>query len=218
MKKTAVFLLPVIVWFTCQTAGAQSDQSAPPSQGIFTCIDAKGRKLTSDRIIPECNDREQKLLNPSGTVKQTVGPILTAQERAKLEQKEKQELEERNRTMEERRRDKALMTRYPNKAVHDQERSEALAQVAAVKQAAMTRLTELAAQRNKLNDEMEFYKKDPTKAPAYLRRQLEDNAQSTQVQKRFIAEQDDEAKRVNQRFDDELARLRQLWPTVSNVK
>jgi hypothetical protein len=38
------------------------------------------------------------------------------------------------------------------------------------------------------------------------------------VQKRFIAEQDDEAKRVNLRFDDELARLRQLWPTISNVK
>ena len=77
---------------------------------------------------------------------------------------------------------------------------------------------ELAAQRTKLNDEMEFYKKDPTKAPAYLRRQVEDNAQSTAVQKRFIAEQDDEAKRVNQRFDDELARLRLLWPTISNVK
>jgi hypothetical protein len=181
-------------------------------------VDAKGRKLTSDRPIPECTDREQKVLNPSGTVKQTVGPTLTAQERAVQEQKEKQELEDRNRIAEERRRDKALMMRYPNKAVHDQERTEALAQIGVVKQAAVNRINELAAQRNKLNDEMEFYKKDPTKAPAYLRRQVEDNAQSTSVQKRFIAEQDDEAKRVNMRFDDELTRLRQLWPTISNVK
>ena len=31
------------------------------------------------------------------------------------------------------------------------------------------------------------------------------------VQERFIAEQDAEAKRVNTRFDEQLARLKQLW-------
>jgi hypothetical protein len=44
--------------------------------GVYTCIDAKGRKLTADRPIPECTDREQKILNPSGTVKAKVGPSL----------------------------------------------------------------------------------------------------------------------------------------------
>jgi len=214
MKKIAVLPLLCVCFLMTQSVWAQ----VQATQGVYTCVDAKGRKLTSDRPIPECTDREQKVLNPSGTVKQTVGPTLTAQERAAQEQKEKQDLEERNRIAEERRRDKALMTRYPNKAVHDQERNEALAQIGVVKQAALNRINELAAQRNKFNDEMEFYKKDPTKAPMYLRRQVDDNAQSTSVQKRFIAEQDDEAKRVNQRFDDELARLRQLWPTISNAK
>ena len=214
MKKISVLPLLGVACLIAQSAWAQTQAT----QGVYTCVDAKGRKLTSDRPIPECTDREQKVLNPSGTVKQTVGPTLTAQERVAQEQKEKQELEERNRIAEERRRDKALMMRYPNKAVHDQERADALAQIGVVKQAAVNRVNELAAQRNKLNDEMEFYKKDPTRAPAYLRRQVEDNAQSTSVQKRFIAELDDEAKRVNQRFDDELTRLRQLWPTISNAK
>jgi hypothetical protein len=58
---------------------------------------------------------------------------------------------------------------------------------------------------------MEFYKKDPSKAPSYLRRQLEDNIQSQAVQRRFMGEQDGEIQRVNARFDDELVRLRQLW-------
>ena len=58
---------------------------------------------------------------------------------------------------------------------------------------------------------MEFYKKDPSKAPVYLRRQVEENTQSQSVQRRFISEQEGEIKRVNQRFDDELVRLRQLW-------
>jgi hypothetical protein len=179
--------------------------------GVYTCVDAKGRKLTADRPIAECTDREQKVLNPSGTLKTKLGPTLTAQEKAALEQKERHEVEERNRLADEKRRERALLTRYPSKAVHDQERSEALAQIGVVIRAARTRLDELTKQRAGIDEEMEFYKKDPAKAPAYIRRQLEENVQSQTVQRRFIAEQEAEIRRVNLRFDDELIRLRQLW-------
>lgn len=193
-------------------------QTQTESGGVYTCIDAKGRKLTADRPIAECIDREQKVLNPSGTVRAKVGPSLTAQEKQELEQKEKREAEERNRAAEEKRRDRALMIRYPNKGVHDRERLEALAQIEAVTKAATTRLTELVRQRAALDEEMEFYKKDPSKAPAYLRRQLEENTQSQSVQKRFIAEQDGESRRLNARFDDELIRLRQVWAQMAPAK
>jgi hypothetical protein len=195
------------LWAASVAAQAQS----PIIPGVYTCTDAKGRKLTADRPIPECTDREQKVLNPSGTVKAKVGPTLTAQEKADQEAKEKREIEERNKTLDERRRDRALLTRYPNKEVHDGERREALAQITVVIQAAKNRLTELGRQRVAIDEEMEFYKKDPTKAPAYVRRQLEENIQSQTVQKRFIDEQEAEIRRVNVRFDDELTRLRQLW-------
>jgi hypothetical protein len=198
-------------------AGAVWAQNAPVG-GIYTCIDAQGRKLTADRPIPECNDREQKVLNPSGTLKQKVGPSLTAAERAQQEAKDKQELEERNRLNEEHRRDRALLTRFPNKGVHDKERAEALDQIAAVSKAAANRLVELATQRKKLDDEMEFYKKDPTKAPQYLRRQVEENNQSVAVQKRFIGDQEEETRRLNGRFDEELQRLRQLWAAAAASK
>ena len=186
--------------------------------GVYTCVDAKGRKLTADRPIPECTDREQKILNPSGTVKEKIGPTLTAKERADLETKEKREIEERSRTVDEKRRDRALLTRYPNKTVHDQERAEALVQISVVIQAAKTRLEELTKQRVAIDDEMEFFRKDPAKAPAYLRRQLEENIQSQAVQRRFIGEQDGEVKRVNARFDEELVRLRQLWALNAPAK
>ena len=194
-------------------AGTAAAQTATVS-GIYTCVDGQGRKLTSDRPIPECIDREQKVLNPSGTVKQKVGPSMTAAERAQQEAKEKAELEERNRIAEEHRREKALLARYPNKAAHDKERAEAIAQITAVSMAANTRLMELGVQRKRLDEEMEFYKKDPNRAPDYLRRQVDENNQSMSVQRRFIADQLDEARRVNGRFDDELIRLRQLWQTV----
>jgi hypothetical protein len=197
----------------CSGAWAQT----PPvsSGGIYTCVDKNGKKLTADRPIAECTDREQQVLNPSGTVRTKLGPTLTAQERADKEAKEKREIEERGRSIDEKRRDRALLIRYPNKGVHDQERLEALAQIGVVILAAKNRLDELTKQRVAIDEEMEFYKKDPSKAPAYVRRQQDENIQSQTVQKRFIGEQETEIKRVNARFDDELVRLRQLWTTIS---
>lgn len=189
--------------------------SAPDGSGVYTCVDAKGRKLTSDRPIMDCLDREQKILNPSGTVRAKVGPSLTAQERAELEYKERREAEEKSKQAEEKRRERALLTRYPNKNVHDQERQEALNQIQAVIHAAKTRVEELTKQRTAIDEEMEFYKKDPSKAPAYVRRQSEENTNSLQVQRRFIADQEAEIKRLNARFDDELVRLRQLWTVAA---
>ncbi|MEN9538048.1 MAG: hypothetical protein RLZZ126_283 [Pseudomonadota bacterium] len=179
--------------------------------GIYTCVDAKGRKLTSDRPIPECNDRDQKVLNPSGTVRGQVGPSLTATERQALEAKERQRREEQARRDEDKRRERALLIRYPHQAEHDKERAEAINQIGVVKAAAVHRLTALTEQRKKLDQEMEFYKKDPSKAPPNLRRELDDVNQNIRVQERFIKEQDAEVQRVNTRFDEELVRLRDLW-------
>ena len=196
---------------------AVAQTTAPVSGAVYTCVDAKGRKLTADRPIVDCIDREQKILNPSGTVRAKVGPSLTAKEEADLEAKAKRDAEERSRTAEEKRRDRALLTRFPNKSVHDQERADALAQIAVVVKAASNRVEELGRQRLTIDEEMEFYKKDPAKAPAYLRRQLEENTQSQAVQRRFIGEQEAETRRVNARFDDELVRLKQLWAAAAAV-
>ena len=207
-------LQPAICVALALAIAAPQAWAQAPKPGIYTCVDANGRKLTSDRPIAECIDREQKVLNPSGTVKNKLGPTLTALERAELEKKEKQQAEEEAKVVEEKRRNRALLIRYPNKAVHDQERADALAQITEVIQAATSRIDELARQRAAMDMELEFYKADISKAPAYLRRQVEENTQSMAVQKRFVSAQEAEVRRVNMRFDDELVRLRQLWAMV----
>ena len=193
----------------CFAAEAQSAADLTP--GVYTCVDSGGHKLTADRPIPECRDREQTVLNPSGTVRKVVGPVLTSAERAQKDARERQEADARNRTLEDKRRDRALLTRYPTRASHDKERAEAMAQLDLVAETARQRLRDLQADRNKIDTEMEFYKKDRNRAPEYLRHQLEGNVQNMEAQQRFLSEQDDERKRVTQRFDDELARLRELW-------
>ena len=181
------------------------------AQAIFTCIDAKGRRLTADRPIPECTDREQKELNASGTLKRKIGPTLTAEERAAEEEKARRAAEERNRQLEEKKRERALLTRYPNKATHDAERMKALASVDEAIVAARKSIGELVAQRRRQDVELEFYQRDPAKIPAVLRRQIEETEQHIAAQQRFIDNQDSEKKRVNARFDEELVKLRQLW-------
>ncbi|MBU1361189.1 MAG: DUF4124 domain-containing protein [Gammaproteobacteria bacterium] len=186
-------------------------QESPAGRGIYSCVDARGRTITSDRPIPACIDREQLELRPSGGIRRTIEPTRTAREQAEREEKERQEALVAARATEERRRERALLIRYPNAETHDRERTDALAQIDVVIQAAKKRLDELASDRKRIDEELEFYKGDPAKAPPSLRRRIEDNAQSMAVQKRFIDDQDDEKRRVNARFDEERSRLKALW-------
>jgi hypothetical protein len=191
-----------------QGSGARG---APNAAGIYSCTDAKGRTITADRPIPDCLDREQRELNPSGTTRRVVEPSYTAREQAEREDRERAAQLQAARLVEERRRERALLVRYPNPAAHDRERAEALVQIDVVIQAARKRLAELGEDRKRVDDELEFYKKDPAKAPDALRRRIEDIARSVAVQNRFIGEQEDEKKRVNARFDEERAKLAPLW-------
>jgi hypothetical protein len=196
---------PVLALLLAGAAGSAMAQAR-----IYTCVDSTGRRLTSDRPILECVDREQKELNASGTVKRIVPPSLTAPERAALEERERKVAEERQRQEEDRRMRRALLVRYPTVAVHDLERAKALkvAQDAVV--TGQRRIAELRDERRKLATEAEFYK-SPEKWPLKLKRQVEQVEQETAAQQRYVAEQEDEKKRINTRFDEELARLKVLW-------
>lgn len=186
-------------------------QKAPSVEGIYTCTDSGGRRLRSDRPIPECSDREQTLLNPSGTVRGRVGPTLTAQQREALQARQKAEADERAQVLEEKRRDRALLTRYPSRQVHDKEREQALAQIANGSLTASKRIEALLEERKKIDQELEFYRNDPSRAPAALRRQIDYVEQGLQTQRRFIELQTFESRRIDARFDDELVRLQDLW-------
>jgi hypothetical protein len=86
-----------------------------------------------------------------------------------------------------------------------------------VMHASQLRLQELALQRKDLDLEMEFYKKDPAKAPSALKRRMSENALNVAAQQRFMASQEEEKKRINQRFDEELVKLKPRWALQASV-
>lgn len=185
---------------------------------IYSCIDSKGRRLTSDRPIVECLDREQQQHGNTGLVRKTLPPSYTADERAKLDAQRKLEDEKRTRVQEEKRRERALLIRYPNQGVHDKERAEALSQIDEVIGAVNKRELALVAQRKDIQTELEFYQGDVNKAPNWLKRKVEDNEKQMVVQKRFLDEQAQEKQRINARFDEELAKLKQLWTAAGAAR
>src|SRR5258705_12061104 len=94
--------------------------SAKPS--IYSCIDPSGKRITSDRPIAACSDREQRELNTDGSVKRVVPPTMTGDERAEAETRERAAAAERAQRGEALRRDRNLMARFPNETAHNKAR------------------------------------------------------------------------------------------------
>ena len=196
----ALMNLPLLAWAEPVGAGAA---------GIYTCIDDKGRKLTADRPIVECNSREQRLLNRDGSLRAIQPPTLTAEERAEKEARERAAAEARAAQADAVRRDRNLMARYPTEASHNRGREAALDTVRLATKATEIRLRDLAAERKPLLAEAEFYQGKPL--PPKLRSAIDANDAALEAQRSAVGNQEAELARISRLYDAELARLRALW-------
>jgi hypothetical protein len=184
-------------------------QPRPTPSGIYTCVDDKGKRITSDRPIPECTAKEQRVLNKDGSLKAVHPPTLTADERADKEAKEKKEAEARAAQADAVRRDRNLKARYPSEESHAKAREAALDSVRLAIKNSEQRLKDLTAERKPLLDEAEFYVGKPL--PAKLRQAIDANDAATEAQRSSMANQQAEMVRINKFYDSELDRLRRLW-------
>ena len=188
---------------------ATAQGSSPASAGIYSCVDPQGRRLTSDRPIPDCVSREQRVLNRDGSVQRVLPPTLTAEERAEREAAQRKADLARAAQADAVRRDRNLVVRYPNEAVHQKAREAALDTVRLAMKATELRVKALAAERKPLLDEAEFYA--GRQIPARLKQQLDANDAGVAAQRQSAANQELELARINRLYDAELDRLRRLW-------
>jgi hypothetical protein len=200
MKLRPVWML-VCAWVLPAMAVAQSN--------IFTCTDSKGRRVTSDRPIAECTDREQRVLNSDGSTRQVVGPTQTAEEKAIADevQRRRQALETARKDAI--RHDRNLLNRYANERAHQKAREGALETMRKVLKSSEARLAELERERKTLQDEAEFYK--GRELPAKLTGRFDYNQSAAEAQRTLVQNHRAEVSRIDAIYDDELARLRKLW-------
>ena len=187
--------------------------SSSPTSAIFTCNLPDGRRLTSDRSIPECSGREQRILNSDGSLRTIVPPSLTPAERAEKESRDRRAEIERQAQQDAVRRDRNLVQRYPDEVSHGRAREAALDAARTAMKASEKRVQELAAERKPLLVEAEFYKGKPL--PPKLRQQLEANDAAADAQRNAIQNQQAEIERINKLYDLELGRLKRLWAGAS---
>lgn len=177
--------------------------------GIYSCVDGQGKRHTSDRPIPECLDREQRVLNRDGSQRQVLPPRMNADERAAAEEREHQRQAQEAALKDAIRRDRNLMMRYPNEQVHQKAREAALDDLHNAIKTSEIRVADLQAERKPLDADAEFYK--GKRLPGKLRTKLEANDAAQQAQKDVILSQKAEIVRINALYDSELARLKRLW-------
>lgn len=199
------------------TASLAQSSPAPGASGIYACVDGYGRRLTSDRPIPQCLDREQRLLGPTGVERRRLAPTPTESELAEQARERVRQQEAAQRQEEALRRDRLLLARYPQRALHDAERKRAAEQLGQLQISAQQRLLDLEKNQFGLRQEMEFYEKNPTRAPFKLRQSIETADAEVLAQKQFMVTQAEELRRLHQRFDAELSKLEPLWLAAASA-
>jgi hypothetical protein len=197
-------------WTLLGLSGATCAQAnTRAAELVFTCVNAAGRALTSDRLIGECMDREQRVLARDGTLLRIVPPSLTADERAEKEARERKLAAEREARLEAVRRDRNLMQRFPNVAAHQKAREQALETIVYAITQSEARVADLERERKPITEESEFYVGKPL--PVKLKAQIDANDAATMAQKELLVQQRAELDRVSKLYDSELAHLKRLW-------
>jgi hypothetical protein len=189
--------------------GGATGTAQAQASGIYSCVDAQGKRHTSDRPIPECLDREQRLLNRDGSERRTVPPRMNAEERALAEERKRLQEQAAAAQKDAVRRDRNLMMRFPDEPAHTKAREAALDDLRRAIVVSERRLKDLEEERKPLIAETEFYK--GRKLPFKLKSKLEANDAQQQAQRDIIQNQQAELVRVNTLYDAELARLKRLW-------
>jgi hypothetical protein len=200
----------LLAWALLGVSGVTCAQANTPQNLVFTCVNAAGRTLTSDRLIGECMDREQRVLARDGTLIRVVPPTLTADELAAKEARDRKAAAEREAKAEAVKRDRNLMQRFPNAVAHQKAREQALEVVQYAIAQSEARVGDLQRERKPLTDELEFYA-GGKQVPGKLKAQIDANDAAAHAQKDLLEQQKAELDRVSKLYDAELAHLKRLW-------
>ncbi|MCS6945057.1 MAG: hypothetical protein RMK97_06550 [Sutterellaceae bacterium] len=182
--------------------------SGAASARLYVCTTASGRTISADRPPPECADRPIRELRSDGSVKRVIEPPLTPEQRAALEAERKRQMQEAERQRAQMRRDLSLLETYANEAEIENARHRALADRQALIERAQRRLQELLRERKRLEEESEFYVR--RELPEKLKREIAANEEMIRVQEKVIADAKADMARVNERYDAEAKRFREL--------
>jgi len=186
-------------------AGAALAQA--PVGTIFTCV-ANGKTYSGDRPPPECLNSDMRELNRDGSVRRVIPRPLTVEEQRARALEAKKRIEAEELQLAQRRRDRSLLEAYATEAEIEAARKKSLESAEQIVKRSQERAASLAQDKKRLEDEAEFFKK--REQPESLKRAFSLNDQAAAAEQRILAEANAEITRINDRFDAEKKRYKEL--------
>lgn len=201
--------IAVVAGLTAGLPALQVLAAPPPKDGasapIYSCVDANGRRLSSDRPIPECLGQEQNVLGKDGTVRKKMPPLLSPDQQAKKDAERAAQARVQAARMEQVRNDRLLLSRYPTLVAHDQARQRALESTQKAIDTIQVRIAQLETERVVLANEragLGF-----KAVPENLKMRTNANEGSLEAQRTLLRSMEAERTRINQQYDTERQRL-----------
>ena len=175
---------------------------------LYVCTTPSGRTLTGDVPPHECQNVLIRELNRDGSVRRVIEPPLTPEQRSARELDEKKRHEREMVAQEQMRKDRALLETYASEDEIEASRDRTLASRQTLIDRANQQLKEFKMDRKRLDDDAEFYAK--RQLPDKLKRAMDDNAALQAQQAHAIDDIRADMRRINERYDAELQRFREL--------
>ncbi|HEY8102134.1 MAG TPA: DUF4124 domain-containing protein [Burkholderiaceae bacterium] len=205
MKNTKIALLGLPLLLLIGSAHAQ----------IYMCKDAAGKTITSDRPIQECTGAVREF-GKDGQLKRTIPAPLTAEQKKQKQIEDEKQKAEAAAAAEQRRQDRAMLTRYSNEFEINAARKRLLDQEQEQVKRENISVADTEKQLAAANDEMTSYKLKNTKPPSTLTHKIDIAQTAIQDSQRSIKDHEEQIAQINLKFDETLKRFRELTtPTAS---
>lgn len=204
----AVVLASALAAASFVVCGEAAGQGVNSNSHIYSCT-LGGKRITRDRPIAECDQVEQRVMNSDGSMNRIVPPTLTEEQMQERDACIREAEVERVARREASRRDRNLIQTFPDEITHRKSREKALDDSRTSVKKLKERIELLLKDRKPLLEEAEFYVGKPL--PLKLKLALDANDATLGAQKALIQTQEAEVKRLNDKYDLELIKLRKFW-------
>ena len=176
---------------------------------VYCCIDAQNRKVCSDFLPPECNNREYQLYDQQGfKMGPPVPAPLTKEQQARRDAEIARKAEAERLKIEERRRNQALLATYASEKDIDAARDRAFADVDKTVGQAEKALAEATARLGKIEKEKEFYKNKPL--PPQVKSSMDTAEKDIANKKQALEDRKAERVKVSEKYEQEKLKYREL--------
>jgi hypothetical protein len=185
---------------------------------VYTCTTATGRKITADRPIPECADREQRELSTTTGRVNILKPKETEAERLAAKEQQKQIERQKEAVLQQQRRDQQLLAHYPDDAALEERRSFLLEDIRKRWAPTLNEQAQIDVRRKEISAAADARRK-AGKATDYssAKEAVQLERRTLQLQP-MMEKAQAELDRANADMDAELARLRELRKVAQSAK